>query len=111
MITSRRPPEATERHPKGYCDPKIADDHGVSAVSVGTRADTNGGMANRPGRPRGNRDAAIKLPVKSELKVDLLKYCKARKLKPVDLFEQWVTRELANPSQPELNPEEGTAAA
>ncbi|WP_329073509.1 RepB family protein [Amycolatopsis sp. NBC_01480] len=55
-----------------------------------------------PGRPRTNRDAEIKLPVKSELKNDLVAYCKARKIRPVDLFEQWITRELANPSQPTL---------
>ncbi|WP_410597811.1 hypothetical protein [Amycolatopsis sp. lyj-23] len=40
--------------------------------------------------------------MKSDLKRDLIAYCKARKVRPVDLFEQWVTRELANPTQPEL---------
>lgn len=54
------------------------------------------------GRPPTGRDAEIKIPVKSDLKRDLIAYCKARKVRPVDLFEQWVTRELANPTQPEL---------
>ena len=61
------------------------------------------------GRPKTGRDGDIKIPVKPSLKAEFVAYCKARNIKPVDLFEQWVTRELANPSQPELAPK--TAAA
>jgi len=40
--------------------------------------------------------------MKPELREQFKEYCRSHKINASALFEQWVMRELDNPSQPEL---------